>query len=476
MALPPSHKNLTMAKHLGLAFFGFAAAALASSWDCAKTCTVSSRYAASNGTADDSPAIIAALAACADGGIVIFSQGVDYNALTPISATNLSNVTIQLSGNLHLPKNITYIQSLVNASSSGNLYWFTFAGPGINWQGTPDPLYGWIYSYGQGWWDANKYPSTGLASRPHLMSFNTTHGSMNYYKSRQPIAWNVQLIGSDIEVKNTFIDAFSSTGSFPFNTDGFDVTGTNIAISDATIFNGDDAIAVQSGSHNVTFRRGTIGYQSHGMSIGSLGQNQADFANVSNIHFDDVTVIDAVYASRFKSWEGGQGLASNISWTNIRVYNVTFPIFVTQTYLNQGSKQTQSGNGATQGRPNNATVNMENLTWANFTGTINTFKPGDGSCASNVSIAALLHRGCGYADDVTQPCWYNVGLPNLTHTETTIVECNTAESCKDFTFKNIDVVPQTLARPKVICFNATAELNPKLGFDCANGTYIPTDY
>ena len=77
---------------------------------------------------------------------------------------------------------------------------------------------------------------------------------------------------------------------------------------------------------------------------------------------------------------------------------------------------------------------------------------------------------------MTQPCWYNVGLPNLTHTETIIVECNTAESCKDFTFKNIDVVPQTLAPPKVICFNATAKLNPKLGFDCANGTYIPTDY
>jgi len=81
-----------------------------------------------------------------------------------------------------------------------------------------------------------------------------------------------------------------------------------------------------------------------------------------------------------------QGLAKNVSWTNIRVYNVTFPIFVTQTYYNQGNTQTQSGSGATTGRPNNATVNMEDFTWANWTGTINQFKPGDGSCASDVSL------------------------------------------------------------------------------------------
>jgi polygalacturonase len=83
------------------------------------------------------------------------------------------------------------------------------------------------------------------------------------------------------------------------------------------IFNGDDTIAVQSGSRNVLFKGGTIGYQSHGMSIGSLGQNQASFANVSNITFNDITVVNAVYAARFKSWPGGQGLAKNITWSDV---------------------------------------------------------------------------------------------------------------------------------------------------------------
>ena len=134
-----------------------------------------------------------------------------------------------------------------------------------------------------------------------------------------------------------------------------------------------------------------------GMSIGSLGQNQASFANVSNITFDDITIINGVYAARFKSWQGGQGIAQNISWTNMRVYNVSFPIFVTQSYINQGGNQTQIENGTTTARPNNSTVNMQDFTWANFTGTVNTFSPGDGSCVTDVSppsLLFLLHAIC----------------------------------------------------------------------------------
>lgn len=415
-----------------------------------RTCTVRS----SHGRGDDSKAIAAAFAQCAENSIIKFSEGVDYNVFQPVVAKNLSNVEIQVYGNLHLPQNITAVQEVVNATT-GNLYWFTFWGPSIDYIGSADVSNGWINSYGQAWWDANPVNGTGTPARPHLMSFNTTNGSMKNYKSRKPIAWNVQLIGENVVVEDSIIDAYSHSGSFPFNTDGFDVTGTNVRIYNSVIYNGDDAIAVQSGSHGVLFQGGAIGYQTHGMSIGSLGQNQGLFANVSDIHFDDVTVINGVYAARFKSWEGGQGLAKNVTWSNIRTYNVTFPIFVTQTYINQGSNQTQLENGATAGRPNNSTVNMEDFTWANFTGTINTYQPGDLSC-------------------VTDPCWYDVGLPDLKHTEAIIIECNTDSSCKDFTTSNIQLIPESMDSPTVVCINATRALNPDLGFSCRNGTFIPS--
>jgi hypothetical protein len=353
-----------------------------------KHCTVPSKYIISNGKADDSPAITAAFQKCGDGGFVTFSQSVDYNVFTPISATTLDGVTIEMFGNLHLPQNITYMQQIYNQSTTpddDNLYWFDLEGPGIKYVGTSNITTGWIYSYGQQWWDANPTNGTGLNGRPYLMRFNTTNGSMAHFKSRKPIAWGIQLVGSDISVTNTIMDAYSETDSFPFNTDGFDVTATDVTITNSVIYNGDDAIAIQSGSSNVLFQKATIGYQSHGLSIGSLGEDQSQYARVSNIVFDDISVISAVYGARFKSWLGGQGLASNVTWSNIRVYNVTFPIFVTQTYFNQGSSQTQIGSGQTEARKNNATVDMHDFKWVNWTGTINSFASGDGSCVSDVS-------------------------------------------------------------------------------------------
>jgi hypothetical protein len=55
---------------------------------------------------------------------------------------------------------------------------------------------------------------------------------------------------------------------------------------------------------------------STGLSIGSLGKSQGKFANVSNIHFDRITVAGGLYAARLKSWVGGQGLVENVTWVS----------------------------------------------------------------------------------------------------------------------------------------------------------------
>lgn len=54
-----------------------------------------------------------------------------------------------------------------------------------------------------------------------------------------------------------------------------------------------------------------------GLSIGSLGKSQGKFANVSNIHFDRITVAGGLYAARLKSWVGGQGLVENVTWVSV---------------------------------------------------------------------------------------------------------------------------------------------------------------
>lgn len=368
--------------------------------------------------------------------------------------TGLKNVDIQIEGNLHLPQDIPYVQNLVNATDFYTGYWFRIEGHNIDLVGSKYPSCGWINSYGQKWWDENK--GTGLPNRPHLMWFNGTDSTITNHKSRKPIAWGLALYGKNVTIKNSFIDATTTPdGGFPFNTDAFDIVASNVTIEDSTILNGDDAFAIQSGSHDVVIRGGLLaGPGCHGMSIGSLGQNQGKFANVSNILFDDISVHGAVYGARFKSWIGGQGYVENITWSNIRVSNVTFPIFVTQTYFNQGSAQTQIENGAVVGRPNNASVIMNNFRWENWTGAINSYQPGDRSCASN-------------------PCWYNAGLPTVDGTQGIIFECTDETTCKNFVVKGVDVMPEIEKPTSVICMNVAAESNKDLGFECKNGTYAP---
>jgi hypothetical protein len=128
------------------------------------------------------------------------------------------------------------------------------------------------------------------------------------------------------------------------------------------------------------------------------------------------------------------------------MFNVTFPIFLTQKYLNQDLSKRTNGSNA---------VEVRDLTWKNFSGTINDRKPGDGSCASN-------------------PCWYHVGFPDLTHREAAIIACGHSQSCKNLRLENILVAPTVKMVPSLVCINVEKELNPNLGFECKNGTFMQT--
>jgi len=97
------------------------------------------------------------------------------------------------------------------------------------------------------------------------MMFNVKSGSIKRLKSRKPIAWNVQIRGSDIDISDSIVDAVSDKWeSFPFNTDAFDVGASNVRITNLVAYNGDDAVAVNDGAHNLYVSDSTIGYQTHG--------------------------------------------------------------------------------------------------------------------------------------------------------------------------------------------------------------------
>lgn len=96
---------------------------------------------------------------------------------------------------------------------------------------------------------------------------------------------------------------------------------------------------------------------------------------------------------------------------------------------------------------------MENFTWKNFRGNINTYSPGDGSCASH-------------------PCWYEVEGGD--GTQAVIMNCASPETCKNYVLEDIQVVPESDAPPTVLCENVGATTNPNLGMTCENGVFRPT--
>jgi hypothetical protein len=236
-------------------------------------------------------------------------------------------VEVQLLGNIHFPKNITYIQSVVNASS--NKYWISMAGKNVVFSGNPlNPFGGIVNGFGQAWYEAapNTLPLGGLVSpqcsaickRSKLsrrVACSATHvqhlGQQLYHsmdqgreahrlgfphsRQQQPLV-SVPYLIRDRTFLTPFpdgikIDASYDLGKpsvFPFNTDGWDVSGNNILIEDSWVFNGDDCVAVNSGN-NITFR--------NNVCIGGHGSSVSSANGVTNVLFKDITMIDSLYAS-----------------------------------------------------------------------------------------------------------------------------------------------------------------------------------
>nr|XP_043620573.1 polygalacturonase-like [Erigeron canadensis] len=142
------------------------------------------------------------------------------------------------------------------------------------------------------------------------------------------------------------------------NTDGIHVTHTqNIKISDSVIGTGDDCISIVSGSTNVQATGITCG-PGHGISIGSLGSKNSE-AHVSDITVDGATLTGTTNGVRIKTWQGGSGNATNITFKNISMKNVSNPVIIDQNYCDQDSPCKEQ----------DSAVDIIDVTYQNITGT-----------------------------------------------------------------------------------------------------------
>ncbi|KAF9002751.1 pectin lyase-like protein [Cyathus striatus] len=391
-----------------------------------------------SGGQDDTPALLAALPSHSSNTTILFQKGTTYNIFTPIKFPTLNNVEIRVEGNLTYPSDIATVQAIVGASDFPGS-WLTFTGGNnVTLRGSTDSKWGWIDGHGQAWWDAVQQ-----TNRPHGIAFSKiSNGVIRDMKIWKPVAWNFATSGSsNLHAFNNKIVAISDTGSFPFNTYGFSAGGTNMLFENNHIINGDDCITVGNGAKNIQFRN-TYCEGGHGLSIGSLGKG-GQVSDVQNVLIENVFMNNTLYAARFKSWTGGNGLARNITWKNIGFLNVPFPIYVTQNYWDQGVGP----------KPNSTSTNnthIEDFVFQNFAGVIRDTPYVEGSC-------------------VTDPCWYAV--PGATGKEVAIFDLY-PDTASNILAKNILATTQTKSPVRVMCDPDT--ISTDVGFKCWDGFYIPT--
>ena len=144
------------------------------------------------------------------------------------------------------------------------------------------------------------------------------------------------------------------------NTDGFGLTKNDgVTITGCTIYNQDDCLAMQS-SVNTVFSNNYC-YNTHGISIGSLGGNAVDESTtVRGLTVQGNTIVNSVNALRIKTIVGLKGLVTDVKYINNEVVNVKNAIAIRSDYSK--AKGGYTNNASSQ-------VQITGITVSGLTGT-----------------------------------------------------------------------------------------------------------
>ncbi len=283
---------------------------------------VTSFGAKNDGITDNTKAVQAAIDACANagGGTVVVPAG------------NYLCGPIKLAShiNLHVDSGATLIMLPLDSYPGGSSAPEDFIS-GRNLQNIAISGAGTIEGQGNAWWPLAKTPG---AKRPMMVSLSHCDRVLIEQLTLKDSPMFHIGIGakfSNVTVQGVTIRAPASNDPVnpSHNTDACDVSGSNILIRDCDISVGDDNFTCGGGTSNVLITHCTYGY-GHGVSIGSGTKG-----GVSNFTVSDCTFKDTDCGISIKSDRDRGGLVHNLSFQNLRMTNVGFPILIYAAYTAQ---------------------------------------------------------------------------------------------------------------------------------------------
>jgi polygalacturonase len=312
-------------------------------------------------TSPDTSRIQAALTACASGKAVeLAASGGNYAFLTaPLNVPNGVSLIVDGGVTLFASRNredyqVGTISSSQeecgtqgpNGNGCKNLITFNNGGTNAN-----SGIYGYGVIDGRGyattfkggadtgisWWqNADNIPSGQSQNNPIMMKFSkSTNFTLYKITLRNSAMFHVGWSGTGFTAWGVKIQAPYTA----HNTDGIDPVGSNITITNSSISNGDDQIAVgaSSPSANVTISNVNL-YSGHGLSVGSYTQGGLSNMMVTNVNMAGQVGDGNEDGIRLKSAADRGGLLQNLSYNNVCMRDVRHAILFTPFYnTNTGS-------------------------------------------------------------------------------------------------------------------------------------------
>jgi len=286
-----------------------------------KIFSISGFGAVSDNATDNTKAIQGAIDAAvnAGGGIVVIPKGQYLSG--PIVLGNNLNLHLDSGAVLRMLPIDTYPGGTNEGNTfitAADLHDIAITGKGalIDGQGSP-------------WW---KFAKTEGAKRPRMIGFKDC--------SRVLIA-GVKLLNSpmfhiaigggktnNVTVEGVIVRAPSSKDPVnpSHNTDACDVSGSKILVKDCDISVGDDDYTCGGGTSDVLITNCIYG-EGHGVSIGSYAKN-----GVRNFRVEHCTFTNTECGIRIKSDRDRGGILDNITYSNLKMNNVGFPILIYASY------------------------------------------------------------------------------------------------------------------------------------------------
>ncbi len=280
------------------------------------TFVVTSYGAQGNGTTDNTTSIQNAInaAGSAGGGTVEVPAGTFLSG--PITLSTKINLQIDSGGILQAlphgtypdvgnsPKNFITISSKNNVEISGS---------------------GTIDGNGAAWWTA--YNADNSVNRPRLINITSsdTVWVRNVTLQNSPMFHLATGNTNNMTIDSIHISASSTSP----NTDGMDLAGLHYLVENCTTDTGDDNIVMKPGTSfcsDITITGCTF-LHGHGLSIGGQTNLGLDGMTVTNCTFNGT-----VSGLRMKASRAAGGLVQNVTYSNITMTNVQYPININSYY------------------------------------------------------------------------------------------------------------------------------------------------